>query len=367
MNIIYLDNASTTKVYGEVVKEMNRYMALNYGNPSSAHQLGEDALNAINRARRNIAFELGCKAEDIVFTSGATESNNIALQGFVKANKVRKIFISAIEHSSVYETAMELKKKGIEVIEIPVDKEGILDIKFIEKNVRGGDFVSVIYANNEIGSVQNIKKIGEVCRKRKAVFHTDAVQSFCKEKIKVNEMNIDLLSASAHKIHGSKGIGLLFVKNGIKLRKRTYGGEQELGLRAGTENVPAIMGFAKALELINKVNKERIKNLRDYFIERLEEIGGKINGSKEKRLYNHVSVCFSNIDTDELVIKLSIKGIICSTRSACLSKQKKGNRILRAIGLSDKEANGSVRFVLDEWTTKKDVDYVIQILKSIIN
>ncbi len=366
MKIIYLDNASTTRVYDEVVEEMNKFHLNEYGNPSNSHELGEIALKAVNEARKKIALELGCKAEEIIFTSGATESNNLALFGIVKTSNLKRIFISSIEHSSVYEVVKELGKKEIEAIEVPVDKYGLLDVEFLDKFLKKGDLVSVIHGHNEIGVLQNIGKIGKICRKKGAIFHIDASQSFGKEKINVNEMNINLLSASGHKIHASKGIGILFVKNGVKIEPLIYGGHQEKGIRAGTENVAGIVGIAKALELVKKADKDKIKGLRNYFIEKLEEIGGKINGSKDERLYNNVHISFNGIDADELVIKLSMEGIMCSSRSACLTKQKNENRILRAIGLTEKESKGSLRFVLSEWNTKKEIDYVLKNIKDFI-
>lgn len=367
-DIIYLDNASTTRVYPEVVDVMKRCMIDEYGNPGSPNKLGEDALNAVNECRKKIALELGCKSSEIIFTSGATESNNLALFGYVYANKDKKknkIIISKIEHSSIYESAMELRKKGYIVKEIGVDSSGFLDIDELEGEIDDKTLiVSVVHGNNEIGVLQDINKIGKICKKKGVVFHTDCAQSFGKEKIMVKDLHVDMLSASAHKIHGCKGIGLLFIREGIEVKPLMFGGGQERKIRAGTENVSGILGFSKAVEIIKKVDKEKIRKLRDYFMDELEKIGGKINGSKERRLYNNVNVSFSGCDADLLVVKLSLNNIMCSSRSACLTKQIGENRVLDAIGLDKKEARGSIRFVLSEFNTKSEVDYVIKILSN---
>ena len=369
-NIIYLDNGATTKVYDEVVEVMNECFTKNYGNPGSENELGEEALKLVNESRKNIALELGCKSEEIYFTSGATESNNLALFGVVEANKNKKrnkIIISKIEHSSVYESALELRKIGYEVKEIGVFRSGLLYMEELEREIDDETLlVSIVQGNNEIGVLQDIVKIGKMCKKKGVIFHVDSAQSFGKVKIKVKDFGIDILSASAHKIHGPKGIGLIFIRNGVKVEPIIYGGNQERGIRSGTENVPGIVGFAKAFDIINKIDKEKIRDLRDYFIGELEKIGGKINGDKEKRLYNNVNVCFVGANADELVLRLSLRGIMCSARSACLSKGGGENRVLKAIGLNNKEAIGSLRFVLSEFNTKKEIDYVIHEIKNLL-
>jgi cysteine desulfurase len=360
--IIYLDNAATTPMYKEVAEEMEKFFIEEYGNPSSPHALGERALEEINNARKKLATEIGAKAHEIVFVSGGTEANNTALLGIVpKKSGKNKIFVSAIEHSSVYEVAQYLKNLEYDVREIPVDGEGLIDLNRLERAIDDKTLlVSVMHVSNEIGVIQNIRGVGEFCRKKGALFHTDAVQSFGKEKINVREMNIDLLSASAHKIGGPKGIGFLYVREGIEIKPLIIGGGQEAGKRGGTENVPGIAGFAKALEIAKKVDKEKIRKLRDYLILRLERIGGKISGSKEKRIYNNVNVSLSGVDAERFVLYLSQKGVMCSTRSACLSKQQKENRVLRALGLKEEEIRGSLRLVLNEFIAKKDIDFVVR-------
>ncbi|MEI6850009.1 MAG: cysteine desulfurase family protein [archaeon] len=299
---------------------------------------------------------------------GFGESNNLAIQGIAKANpSKKKIIISSIEHSSIYECCNEMKKEGYQIVEIPVDSSGLIDFSILENSMdRNTLLVSIMHSNNEIGTIQNIGKIGELCRKNKVLFHTDEVQSFGKEKIDVNSMKIDLMSASGHKIGASKGIGFLYVREGTNIRPIVRGGSQELGIRPGTQNVPGIAGLSKAVSIAQKVNKNEIRELRDYFIEKLENLGGKINGSKEKRLANNVNVSFPGKDGDRLMLRLSEKGIMCSTRSACTSKQTKENRILTALGLNDKEIKGTLRFSLSERNDKKEVDLVIKELKKII-
>ncbi|MDP1696054.1 MAG: cysteine desulfurase family protein [archaeon] len=368
MKIIYMDNAATTPVYREVAEEIEKFYLEDYGNPSSTHEMGERARKAIDNARVVIAREIGAKVEEIIFTSGATEANNLAFFGLARANKEKKkIVISSIEHSSIFEICKALKREGYEIVEIPVNEEGFIDLKELEKNIdKNTLFVSIIHANNEIGVLQDLRKIGEICKKKGALFHTDAVQSFGKEKINVKEMGISLLSVCGHKIGGMKGIGFLYVENGIEIEPMIYGGGQEKGLRGGTENVPAIAGFAKALEITKKIDDNKIRKIRDYFMIELEEIGGKINGSREKRIAGNVHVSFLGLDADEAVIKLSQKGIMCSTGSACESKRKNNKKVLKAIGLNEKEIAGSLRFSFGENIRRKEVDFVINELGEIV-
>ena len=360
-NIIYLDNAATTKADKRVVNEIEKYLVDEFGNPSSLHEIGERARRAIDSAREKIAKEINAKASEIYFTSGGTEANNIAIQGVALANedkKRNKIITSKIEHASVSNTCNYIKSAGYEIIEIPVDKDGIVDLGALKKEVDERTLlVSIMHVNNEIGTIQPIKEIGKLCKEKGVLFHSDAVQSFGKLNIDVKNMNIDLLSASGHKINGPKGIGFLFVREGIKIKPLVYGGQQEKGLRSGTENVPGIMGFAKALEIIKNLDKEKIRKLRDKFIGGLEKIGGKINGSKEKRIYNNINVSFNGIDAEMMVLYLSGEGIMVSTGSACQSKKKEESKVLRALGLNEKESAGSLRIVLGEETTNKDIEY----------
>ncbi len=366
--IIYLDNAATTKVHKKVAAEMHKYFLDFYGNPSSSHQLGEKAYEDIKKARTYLAKTINAKPWELIFTSGGTESNNLAIQGLAMAypNK-KKIIISPIEHSSIEECCEFMKSRGYQIVKVCVDEKGLLDLNLLEKEIDSNTLlVSIMHANSEIGVIQNIKKIGEVCRRKNVFFHTDALQSFSKEKIDVRNMNVDLLSAAAHKLNGSKGIGFLYVREGISIKPMIHGGGQEKGLRGGTENVPAIMGFAKAVELSSKINKEKIRKLRDKFIKKLEKMGGKINGSRENRIYNNVHVSFSGLDAETAVIFLSRKGIMCSTGSACDSRKKIDKRALKAIGLDEKEIKGSLRFSLNEEITEKDIDYTVKEIKKLI-
>ena len=362
--IIYLDVAATTPVHEEVVAEMNKFYLENYGNPSSQHELGENAQKAINEARKNLAKEINAKPQEIIFTSGSTESNNLAFFGLAKTNKnKKKIIISAIEHSSIFEICNSLKE-SYKIIEIPVNKEGLINIEKLEKEIdKDTLLVSIIHANNEIGSIQDIEKIGKLCKENKVYFHTDAAQSFGKLDIDVKKMNITLLTASAHKISGPKGIGLLYVKENVNIAPIIHGGGQERNLRGGTENVPAIVGFAKALEITKKSDKNKIAELRNYFIQKLENINGKINGSKEG-IYNIINVSFPKTDAEKIVLSLSQKGIMCSTGSACESKKKIENKTLKAIGLNEKEINSSLRFSFSDNIKNKDIDFVAEQLTN---
>lgn len=369
-NIIYLDDAATTKVDRKVVNEMNKFYIDEYGNPSSMHDIGENARRCIDDARKKIALELNCKLDEIVFTSGSTESNNLAFFGLSRSllgKKRRKIIISSIEHSSIFAICDVLKKEGYKIIEISVDKSGLIDMDKLENEIDDNTLlVSIMHVNNEIGVVQDIEKIGKICREKKALFHTDCAQSFGKLKIDVWKMNVDLLSCGAHKIGGPKGIGLLYVREGVKIEPIIYGGGQERGLRGGTENVPGIIGFFKALELIKRENKDKIGKIRDYFISGLEKLGGVINGGKEKRIYNNVNVSFSGKDAERIVLSLSQKGIMCSTGSACESRNKKETRVLKAIGLNREEIDGSIRFTINWETTMKDIDFVLKVLGGLV-
>ena len=365
---IYLDNASTTRAYMEVVKEMTRFYLEEYGNPSSMHELGERAQRAMNDSRTKLAAEINAKAQEIIFTSGSTESNNLAFFGLAKAHMdKKKIIISSIEHSSIFEICDVLKKENYEIIEIPVDNEGLIDINRLKKEIDTDTLlISIMHVNNEMGVIQELEKIGRICRENKAFFHSDCAQSFGKLKIDVKKMNIDLLTASAHKIGGPKGIGLLYIRDSVDILPIIYGGGQERGLRGGTENLPGIVGFAKVLEIIKRVDKEKMKKLRDYFISELEKIGGEINGSKEKRIYNNINISFSGIDAENLVSFLSHKKIYVSAGSACETKKKKESKVLRELGLNEDERKGSIRISLNEDISKKEIDYTIREMEKAV-
>ncbi|MDO8509086.1 MAG: cysteine desulfurase family protein [Nanoarchaeota archaeon] len=368
MKEIYLDSASTTPVSKEVIKEMNNIHLKEYGNASSQHALGEKAEKIVLESRKKIAQEINSKPYEIIFTSGTTESDNLAFFGLAKKHKTkRKILISSIEHSSIFEICDALSKEGYEIIEIPVDSKGFVDLGFIEKNVdKSTLIVSVIHANNEIGVVQDLEKIGKICKLKNVYFHSDCAQSFGKIKIDVKRDNISLLSAGAHKLNGPKGIGFLYLHSGIEIEPLIYGGGQERGLRGGTENVASIAGFAKSIEICHKLDGKKIKKLRDYFILELEKIDGKINGDRHKRLDNNISVSFSGIDGESLTAFLSHKGIYVSSGSACDSKKKNESRVLRAIGLDANYRKGTIRISLNRDISKKEIDFVVREIKQIV-
>jgi len=358
---LYLDNASTTRVFDEVVKEMERCMKTIYGNPSSQHQKGEKALEEIMKAKKNIAHEINSKPEEVYFTSGGTESNNIALLGLERNNR-KKVIISEAEHSSINNVAEELERRGFVLVKIKLNNGGLVDFKMLEREIDEDTLiVSIMHVNNVIGTIQDIRKIGEMCRKRGAYFHTDAVQSFGKIEIDVKKMNIDMLSASAHKIGGPKGIGFIYVKNGIKINPLIYGGGQERGLRSGTENVPGICGFSKALEIARKIDKKKVRKERDYLASELEKISGRINGDRDKRIWGNIHVSFSGIDAEMLVYHLSRTKIYVSSGSACESKRGEEDRVLKSIGISGNK--DSIRISFFEPVSHADLSRVVKEIK----
>lgn len=362
--ILYLDNAATTAVDKGVAKKVLEFSVEGYGNASSPHQVGIKAREELEKARKKIARSIGAKPKEIIFTSGGTESNNLAIKGLAKANPDKKhIITSAIEHPSVLETCRELEKKGYKVDYIPVDENGIVDIEDIKKKLSDKTLlVSVMHINNEIGTIQPLREIGELCKKKGVHFHTDAVQSFGKLDIDVNKMNIGLLSVSGHKINAPKGIGFLYFRKGTKIKPIVHGGGQEMGLRSGTENVPGVIGLASALDI--KRNKKEIEKIRDHMIRELTKIQGvRLNGSKTERIYNNINLSFYGIEGESLLLMLDKEGIVVSTGSACSSKKLKESHVLKAIKVPDLYINGSLRLTLGE-LTKKEADYVIDKIKE---
>lgn len=368
MKELYFDSNSTTRVYPEVVKEMNKIMLGDYGNPSSAHAIGDRASKLVLESRTKIARTIGAKTHEILFTSGTTESNNWVFSGLAHSSQKKKILISSIEHNSIRETANLFKNWGYKIVEIPVNSDGFIDLNFIEKNIDSETlFVSVIHGNNIFGTIQDLKKIGDLCKKKGALFHTDAAQTIGKMKILVHDWNIDLLSASAHKIGGPKGIGILYVCEGVKISPLIYGGGQEKGLRSGTENVPGIVGFAKALDLSSKDGWKNCEKIRDYIVEKLienEEI--LIRGSMESRTPNNIFFTITGIDSEKLLYDLSNKGIYVSIGSACDSKKEVEDFSLKAIGLSPRDMKTSLRVSLPIDVKKKDADYFLKVLNDLI-
>ena len=367
MKLIYLDNGATTPVDKEVAKEMNSYLIDRYGNASSLHKKGREAKEALEKAREIIAKSVNASKEEIIFTASGTESNNLAIKGLVEAYpKKNHIITSKIEHPSILEVCKYLEKKGHKVDYISVDKQGIVDLEEIKRKINASTLiVSVMHVNNEIGTIQPIEEIAKLC-KGKCFFHTDAVQSFGKLDINVRN-GIDLLSASAHKINGPKGVGFLYIKKGIKISPLLQGGGQESKIRSSTENIPGILAMARAVELIKKRDKEKIKKMRDKLLEKLLEIPeSKLNGSKEKRIFNNINVIFKNVEGESLVLMLDKFGVEASTGSACSSHSLKASHVLLSIGLGEEEAHGSLRLTLGWDFREEDIDYVAEKIKQAV-
>lgn len=373
MKQIYLDHAATTPVAKEVIEAMQPYFNEKFGNASSLHSFGREARDALEKARKTIANFIGARPNEIIFTSGGTESDNLALKGVAFANKDKgkHIITSKIEHHAIFETCHWLEKHGFRVTYLPVDKEGKVNPQDVEKAItKETILVSIMHANNEIGTIEPVEEIGKICRKHKVYFHTDAVQSFGKIPIDIKKMNIDLLSASAHKLYGPKGVGFLFIKQDVKIEAIQQGGGHEQGLRSGTENVSGIVGFAKAVELAEKNMKsenEREIKMRDKLINEILKIpGAYLTGSKERLPFN-ASFYFDDVEGEALLIRLDEKGIAVSTGSACSSKSLEPSHVLTAIGLKHEQAHGSLRVTLGKDNTEQEIDYTIENLKNIIN
>lgn len=372
--IIYLDNAATTRTAPEVVDAMLPYFTEKYGNPSSVYGFAAENKEAVSRQRRVIAEVLGAKENEIYFTAGGTESDNWALTATAEAyaSKGKHIITSRIEHHAILHTCEYLEKRGYEVTYLDVDENGLVDPKKVEEAIRPDTIlISIMTANNEIGTIQPIREIGEIARAHGVLFHTDAVQAFAQIPINVEECHIDMLSASGHKLNGPKGIGFLYIRKGVKIRSFIHGGAQERKRRAGTENVPGIVGLGKAVELAASTMEERAERetkLRDYTIARIEkEIPYcRLNGDRVKRLPNNINFSFRFIEGESMLIKLDLKGICASSGSACTSGSLDPSHVLLAIGLPHEIAHGSLRMTLGADTTKEDLDYTVDCLKQIV-
>lgn len=372
--IIYLDNAATTKTAKEVVDAMLPFFAENYGNASSIYGLGAESKKVMNEAREVIAESLGATSQEIYFTAGGSEADNWALIATAEAYeaKGRHIITSKIEHHAILHTCDYLKKRGFDITYIDVDENGILKLDELEKAIRPDTvLISVMFANNEIGTIQPIKEIGEIAKKHGVLFHTDAVQAYGHIPINVDEYHIDMLSTSAHKINGPKGIGFLYIRKGIKIRSFIHGGQQERSRRAGTENIPGIAGYGAAVKRAMASFEERTKKeteLRDYLIERIfEEIPYcRLNGDRTKRLPNNVNFSFQFVEGESLLIMLDMKGICASSGSACTSGSLDPSHVLLAIGLPHEIAHGSLRLTLSEENTKEEIDYTVGSIKEIV-
>jgi cysteine desulfurase len=369
--MIYFDNAASTKVDNEVIKTMNPFFIHNYANASSIHEIGQLAKEALNKARKIIADSINALPEEIIFTSGGTESNNFAIKATAFFNKKKNhIITSKSEHDCVLNSCKWLKNQGFKITYLNVDEYGTVNPEDVKKAItKKTALVTIMHANNEVGTINNIKEIGKICKEKKVIFHSDACQSYTKIPIDVNEMNIDLLTINAHKIHGPKGVGALFIKKGTKLKAWQSGGSHEFGLRAGTENISGIMGFAKAVSLASQKNNNYLTKLRDYAIEKIKkEIPDvKLNGAIGKnRLCNNVNFSFIGIEGESILLMLSEKGIMVSTGSACSSTSLKASHVLLAMGLKHEVAHGSIRFSFSKYNTIKEINYLIKVLKPII-
>lgn len=365
---VYLDNGATTKVDPKVAKAMLIYLTEKYGNASSLYSLGQESKKALESSRKIIANELNALPEEIVFTGSGTEADNIAILGIVFANKDKNHIISSkIEHPAVLQALKHLEDVGYKVTYLDVDKDGFISLKDLESSITDKTLlVTIMHANNEIGTIQDIKAIGDICKKHNIYFHTDAIQSFTKTPIDVKKINIDLISLSSHKIHGPKGVGALFIKKATKINNIIYGGGQESNLRSGTENIPSIIGFAEAVKIDKKLN--HIKQLRDYFIKQVLKIPHtKLNGSKDKRLVNNANISFAYIEGESLLMHLDNNGIAVSTGSACSSHSLEPSHVLKAINLPNEYMNGTIRFTFSRFNTKKEIDYSISKLKKIVS
>ena len=370
MKRIYLDYAATTPVHPEVVKAMQPYFSDAFGNPSSLYSYGLEARQAIEAARNKVAESIGAKNEEIVFTGGGSEADNFAIKGVADANsrKGNHIITSVIEHHAVLVTCKFLEKRGFKVTYLPVDKYGLVDPESVRKAITDKTIlISIMHANNEIGTIQPIGEIGKIARKAKIYFHTDAVQTVGHIPVNVNELKVDMLSFSAHKLYGPKGVGVLYIRKGTKVTSLIHGGEQEQGRRAGTENVPGIVGLGKAIELagLDITNEtERLITLRNVLIKGiLEKIEhSRLNGHPAQRLPNNVNVSVDFIEGESTCLNLDLEGICISTGSACSSSDAEPSHVLLAIGLSHAQARSSLRFTMGRLTTAEDIERVLEVL-----
>ena len=374
MKRIYLDYAATTPCDPEVIKAMEPYFFDKFGNPSSIHSFGQEAKKAIEDARERVALFLGAKPEEIVFTSGGTESNNFALEGvaFAMEKKGNHIIISAIEHHAVTEPAKFLKMRGFKITNVGVDKYGIVNPEDIKKAITEKTIlISVMHANNEIGTIQPITQIGKIAKAKEIYFHTDAVQTVGHTPVNVNDLNVDLLSLSAHKFYGPKGVGALYIRKGTRINRFLHGGDQEKGRRASTHNTPGIVGLGRAIELCQDKMQDEAKFqtvLRDRLIKeipnRISEV--YLNGHPNQRLPNNINFSIKYIEGESILLNLDMLGIAASTGSACTSTSLEPSYVLLAIGLSHEIAHGSLRLTLGRWTKEEDIDYLLLYLPKIV-
>lgn len=374
MSLLYFDHAATTPVKDEVLQEMLPYFTNNFGNPSSIYSIGRRSKKAVENARTKVAKAIGCQEKEIYFTSCGSESDNLAVKGvaFANKNKGNHIITSKIEHPAILNTCKNLEENGFEVTYLNVDENGFIDLQELKNSIKPETIlISIMFANNEIGTIQPIKEISKIAKDSEIIFHTDCVQAVGNVKIDVNEFGIDLLSMSAHKFYGPKGIGALYVRNGIEFTRIQDGGHQEKNKRAGTENVAGIVGLGKAIEIadnnLENYNSKLLK-LRNYFIREITSKydNVKINGDLKQRLPGNINISFPGIDAEELLLKLDNQGICASAGSACSSGSTKPSHVLTAIGLSEEYATGSLRITLGEENTIDDVKFLINCIEKIL-
>lgn len=370
--MIYLDNAASTPVHEQVLHEMIPFLQDQFGNPSSIHRYGRFAQRAIQNARKQIAHLINSEPNEILLTSGGTESNNTALFGLAHAAKGNHIITSSIEHEAILEPCKKLEKEGFEITYIPVDNSGLVNSKDIEKSITPETcLVSIMFANNEVGTIQPIQEISKICHDKQIVFHTDAVQAVGKVKIDVKELGIDMLSISSHKINGPKGVGALYIKKGIKIIPFIFGGGQENGMRSGTENVASIVGFGKACQLAQDNMKQNIlhlQNIRNNLIAKvMKEIPlVTLNGHSDQRIANNAHFTFLGVNGEDLIIKLDENGIAASTGSACSVRVQKESHVLKAMGFSHDQIAGSLRLTVGISNTDSEIEKTVEILKKVV-
>ena len=374
--MIYLDNAASTAVHPEVVKEMLPYFDVQYGNPSSIHQFGRKAKNAIQKARKQVAALIDAEPDEILFTSGGTESNNTILYGITKLQgshlDQNHIITSSIEHEAILQPCKEFENIGIKITYLPVDEHGIVNPDDITNSINPHTvLVSIMFANNEVGTIQPIKEISEICKKYQIPLHTDAVQAVGKIPIDVKELGVDALSISSHKINGPKGIGALFIKKGLKIDPYIRGGGQENGLRSGTENVASIVGFGKACEIAKERLNENISHFQTLHSSTLSRIikeipHVKLNGHPDKRIFNNIHLTFLGVNGEDLIIKLDEYGVAASTGSACSIHTQKASHVLQAMGFNHEQITGSLRISFGYLNTLDEVDQTVEVLKKVV-
>ncbi|MEK0381663.1 MAG: cysteine desulfurase family protein, partial [Nitrosopumilus sp.] len=370
--MIYLDNAASTPVHTEVLEEMIPFLQDQFGNPSSIHKYGRSALRAIQNARKQIAHLINAEPKEILITSGGTESNNTALFGMAHAKKGNHMIISSIEHDAILEPCKILEKEGFDITYIPVNDTGLVNPKDIENSISAETcLVSIMFANNEVGTIQPIQEISEICHQKNIVFHSDAVQAIGKVDFDVKKLGIDLLTLSSHKINGPKGVGAFYIRNGIEIQPFIYGGGQEHGMRSGTENVASIVGFGKACELAKENMQKNISHLqnlqRNLITKVMKEISHvTLNGHKEQRIPNNAHFTFLGVSGEDLIIKLDENGIAASTGSACSVHIQKESHVLKAMGFSHDQITGSLRLTVGILNTDSEIEKTVEILKIVV-